>query len=231
MDELLNQMEEIKRLLREDPENEELRNVASQLESAIETLKPAEAPKTENPLVGKNCEVFYLENWFTAKIIAIDKKDIARVQFSAQAVSHDFPIEKLRILQPLDPRYCTSGAKLQAVWSKDGKWYDCQIVSKIGEKYLVSFEGYKEREEVSPELLRRRPATPQQAQDDYVTPAGYRIPTSLKIDEKDNEKTKGEKKRKIHQIKSQQRIEKQEEEAAEKQNAWKAFNKKLRRSR
>lgn len=226
MSELETQLADIRNLISKDPDNEDLRQVATQLKEAIDLLKPKK--NVENPLIGKICEINYDGNWLTAKIISITG-EVARVQFLSQAITNEYPLANLRVLQPLDPRLCISGAKLQAIYPKDGNWYDCQVIASKPDGYLVSFEGYKDRIIITGDQLRKRKNVKTDPIDEYVTPAGYRIPQNLKISETDTDKVKEDKKRKIHHLKQQQRNEKQEEEAAEKQNAWKAFNKKLKR--
>ena len=226
MSELEEQLREVEMLIREDPENEELGKVAKQLEEAIQLLKPRKI--FQDPLVGKMCEVNYDGNWLTAKIISISG-ELARVQFISQAITNEYALASLRVLQPLEPRLCVSGAKLQAIYPKDGNWYDCEVIASKPDGYLVQFEGYKERLILSADHLRRRKIVKIDPVEAYVTPAGYRIPQNLKISEADTDKVKEDKKRKIHHVKQQQRNERQEEEANVKQNAWKAFNKKLKK--
>jgi len=240
MSDLSLQVEEIRQLLKSDPGNKELQDALRDLEEAVELVKQAEEPperryvakpivRSENPLIGKTCEVPHEAAWLTARIISSTGESV-RVQFIAQAVTNEYPLANIKVLTALEPRLCTTGAKLQAIWPKDGHWYDCEVVAMKPDGYLVAFEGYKERIEVKPEHLRKRKITKSaDPVEEYVTPSGYRIPEILKITEKDTEKVKEEKKRKIHQIKQQQRIGKQDEEATERQNAWKAFNKKIKR--
>jgi survival of motor neuron-related-splicing factor 30 len=248
MSELEEQLKVIRELVKEDPDNSELLAVVKQLEEAVDMvrrqaspsqasarqpspriLRPAGHTRPENPMIGKTCEVPHDGGWLTARIISVNGENV-RVQFLAQAVTNEYPLANVKVLQPIDPRLCTSGAKLQAIWPKDGHWYDCEIASVKPDGYLVVFEGYKDKVEVKAEHLRKRQIVKStEPREEYVTPAGYRIPEALKITEKDSDKLKEEKKRKIHHIKQQQRLEKQDEEATERQNAWKSFNKKVRR--
>ena len=227
----------IQGLLKDDPQNEELLAVVEQLQNALTLVKksnPARVlskpvTRNENPMIGKTCEVPHDGEWLTARIISLAGENV-RVQFLAQPLTKEYPLGSVKVLQPIDPRLCTTGAKLQAIWPQDGHWYDCEVSAAKPDGYLVIFEGYKDKIEVRADHLRKRQIIKtNEPKQEYVTPAGYRIPEALKITDKDSDKMKEEKKRKIHHIKQQQRLEKQDEEATDRQNAWKAFNKKIKR--
>jgi hypothetical protein len=151
-------------------------------------------------------------------------------------VVKEFPAEEVRILRPIEAKLCGKGSKVEAVYPKHGKYYPARIVEKglTKDSYVVLFEGYGDKTVLDACLLRPRVASAEKKGEEepaYVTPGGYRIPESLKIKDKDSEWVKENKKRKIHEIKSEQRIEKQTHDAEERKQNWKQFQAKISRKK
>jgi hypothetical protein len=128
------------------------------------------------------------------------------------------------------------GQRVQALWKDDGLWYDATVVLAAPDStFMVDFDGFEgQSESVTLDQLREpvlfAPAHKKKEDKTYTTPAGYVIPERLRIDKgKDSEAVIEQKKRKLHQVKSQQRSERQTEEASQSKQKWQDFQKKMGR--
>ena len=160
-----------------------------------------------------------------------DEDGLIRVVFLGINVVKDFTNDQVKYLTSL-PSGVFPGAKLEGVYEQDGLWYNCIVVKRLPEnRAIIKFDGYKDEVEIRLSWLRPRPAasnarqSTEPAEKEYVTPAGYRIPEKLKIDEKDPEKLKAAKKRKIEELKKEQRHGRQEDEAESRKKSWLDFKK------
>ncbi|XP_076932031.1 uncharacterized protein LOC143597409 [Bidens hawaiensis] len=137
------------------------------------------------------------------------------------------------------------GAKVQAVYSDDGDWYDATIEALTPNGYLVAYNGWGNKEEVDPDNIRalddatvdplleaekEAEATKQALKRKIALAASTDVdfqskslPAKLRIEPEDSEDVKAAKRKKIHQFKSKMRKEQIEVAQNKKQNAWQQF--------
>ncbi|KAJ9159103.1 hypothetical protein P3X46_024631 [Hevea brasiliensis] len=132
------------------------------------------------------------------------------------------------------------GAKVQAVWSEDGEWYDATIEALTPNGYYVSYDEWENKEEVDPANVRPvefnalleaekvAEATKQAikrkiAQAASVDFQSRSLPAKLRINADDPEDVKSAKRKKIHAFKSKMRFEQLEVAQNKRQNAWQQF--------
>lgn len=139
------------------------------------------------------------------------------------------------------------GTKVQAVWSEDGEWYDGTIEAITPFGYLISYDGWGNKEEVDFENVREvlndvgnaEGSTLLRAEEEAeatrlaikrkiaesagveVLPRG--LPPKLRIQPEDPEDVRAAKKKKIHAFKSRMRFEQLEIAQNKRQNAWQQF--------
>ena len=207
-----------------DPDNGELAPLLKELQQAkkalIEALANSAPPRTPTTTTDRAvvyCSVAVGDKERVGKVIK-DEQGVVRVVFLGVNVVKDFPNDQVKYLTGL-PSGVFPGAKLEGVYEQDGRWYPCVVVKRLPEnRAVVKFDGYKEEVELRLSFLRPRGSEPQEKE--YVTPAGYRIPEKLKIEEKDPEKLKAMKKRKIEELKKGQRAGRKDEEAETRKKSW-----------
>ncbi|KAI3695010.1 hypothetical protein L1987_77998 [Smallanthus sonchifolius] len=137
------------------------------------------------------------------------------------------------------------GAKVQAVYSEDGEWYDATIEDLTPNGYLVAYNGWGNKEEVDPDnvraledatvdplleaekeaeatkqALKRKIAQAASADVDFQSKS---LPAKLRIEPEDSEDVKAAKRKKIHAFKSKMRKEQIEVTQNKRQNAWQQF--------
>ncbi|KAF4661815.1 Survival of motor neuron--splicing factor 30 [Perkinsus chesapeaki] len=275
------QLSQVKALLDQDPENEEIKEIYEQLKDTVHILeesekqketvlamgaeiekerlaaaaaleaekKAAAAPPTaasgsaqtsaRSHLVGRTCEVFYENKWFNAEITGVRVDEIGTERCAVRFIGFDqrreYKVQDVALLKPPRPQEAPVGSTVQAIWSQDGLWYQCTVLEHTVKGYKVLFEEDPGQtpEEVSIDQIRLIPKAVETkkatavAEKEYVTPGGYRIPEKYKIDPKvDSEASIDAKKRKIHQLKTQQREELKNKESKQAQNSWQKFAKK-----
>ncbi|XP_019450384.1 PREDICTED: survival of motor neuron-related-splicing factor 30-like isoform X1 [Lupinus angustifolius] len=135
------------------------------------------------------------------------------------------------------------GAKVHAVWSEDGEWYDATIEAYTPNGYYVFYDSWGNKEEVDPanvrpiqegtvdallEAERVAEATKQAIKRKIAQAASFdfqskSLPAKLRIEPDDPEDVKAAKRKKIHAFKSKMRIEKLEVTQNKRQNAWQQF--------
>ncbi|KAL0927809.1 hypothetical protein M5K25_002020 [Dendrobium thyrsiflorum] len=135
------------------------------------------------------------------------------------------------------------GTKVQAVWSEDGEWYDATIEAFTPNGYFVAYDGWGNKEEVDPYNVRpieevqvnalleaelQAEATKQAikrkiAQAAVMDFQRRTIPQKLRIEPTDPEDVKAAKRKKIHAFKSKARVEQLEVVQNKRQNAWQQF--------
>jgi len=133
------------------------------------------------------------------------------------------------IMSPSSPTFFAVGTVCEARFTEDGVWYKALIEACLeGGKYQVTYVEYGNQEVVSITDIRpvsdankksktmpvKRPLAPEE-----VLP----IPKNLQILPTDSEDERTRKKKRIHAIKSQNRLKALEDEGAEKKNAWQSF--------
>jgi survival-of-motor-neuron-related-splicing factor 30 len=135
------------------------------------------------------------------------------------------------------------GARVQAVWSEDGEWYNATIEALTPNGYYVAFDGWGNREEVDPANVRlleeeAADALRQAEKEAEATKMALKrkieqaatsdfqarsLPTKLRIDPNDPEDVKAAKRKKIHAFKSKARFEQLEFAQNKRQNSWQQF--------
>jgi len=148
----------------------------------------------------------------------------------------EIPLKDIKIVVPPNPALCVPGAKAQAIYSQDGRWYDCVIESKTGGGYKVKYAEYDNEEEVREDRIRLKVnySEDKNGQQDgevkrrkvkeTITPGGYRIPLHLQINSTDSEHLKQVKRKKIALLKKQQRQEQADVEAKTRASSWQRHN-------
>ncbi|KAF1867146.1 hypothetical protein Lal_00049575 [Lupinus albus] len=135
------------------------------------------------------------------------------------------------------------GAKVHAIWSEDGEWYDATIETYTPNGYYVFYDNWGNRKEVDPanvrlieegtvdallEIERAAEATKQAikrkiAQAASIDFQSKSLPAKLRIEPDDPEDVKAAKRKKMHAFKSKMRIEQLEVTQNNRQNAWQQF--------
>ncbi|KAH7431802.1 hypothetical protein KP509_08G067100 [Ceratopteris richardii] len=137
------------------------------------------------------------------------------------------------------------GAKVQAVWSGDGEWYNATVEAHTPLGYMVVYDGWGNKEEVDFDNVRKideddaaanslaaveraaeatRLALKRKiAESAELEIVPKNLPTKLQIKPDDPEEVKAAKRKKIHAFKSRQRLEKIESAQNKRQNAWQQF--------
>eukprot|EP01112_Ceratiomyxa_fruticulosa_P018956 TRINITY_DN6135_c0_g1_i3.p1 TRINITY_DN6135_c0_g1~~TRINITY_DN6135_c0_g1_i3.p1 ORF type:complete len:305 (+),score=72.00 TRINITY_DN6135_c0_g1_i3:207-1121(+) len=123
------------------------------------------------------------------------------------------------------------GSECEAKWSEDETWYKAVITEVLpGGSYKVTFSEYGNSEIVRIDAI--RPVSevshqlknyPEEKKRITAPDAFLPIPKSLKILPTDPEDVKDKKKKKIHAIKSANRLKVYEESRAKSANSWKSF--------
>ncbi|SCP04156.1 survival motor neuron-like protein, putative [Plasmodium ovale] len=111
----------------------------------------------------------------------------------------------------------------QALYRKDGQWYDCILSKSKGDTYLITYIGYNNSEYVKNDQVRIKK---KKKIKEITTPAGYKIPENLIVKENDSLKVKKKKKKKRIALKKKQKSELINKEFASKTQQWRSFHEK-----
>ncbi|CAD2098280.1 survival motor neuron-like protein, putative [Plasmodium vinckei brucechwatti] len=111
----------------------------------------------------------------------------------------------------------------QALYKKDGQWYDCLVSKSKGDSYLITYIGYNNSEYVKNDQIRIKK---KKKIKEVITPAGYKIPENLIVKENDSLKTKIKKTKKRNALKKKQKNELINKEFANKTQQWKSVHQK-----
>lgn len=191
-------------------------------------------------LVDRTCEVFYENKWYNAKMMSVrrDEKGVERcsVKLIGIQLSREYKISEVRLLKPPPPVQCQVGAEVQAIFSEDGLWYDATIVEQTETGYKVEFKEYGEKEDLRFDMVRLKQVE-KKAKNELLeakqknikiveTPGGWKLPETLIVQPTDTDKQRELKRRKIHQLKSEQRKEREDIQMAQRQNSWMKFKNK-----
>eukprot|EP00921_Rhytidocystis_pertsovi_P008473 GHVQ01013883.1.p1 GENE.GHVQ01013883.1~~GHVQ01013883.1.p1 ORF type:complete len:341 (+),score=69.11 GHVQ01013883.1:451-1473(+) len=214
--------------------------------AALEEQQSAAASETvagRDTWVGRTCEAVYEGERYLGLIVQI-KNDPATgekrvlVDFLCWHNREEYKLNQIRIFQPPHPSLLPPGAKAYAVYEKLGEWHECVIQERLSNGgYSVAFPGHSNLKlDVNFDQVRLVGGTAQQSQKaaaqaaqlrkkvkEIITPGGYRIPEFLTAKPNDTEAQRQNKKRKVQQIKKQQRLEQQEQEAVMRVSGWKKF--------
>eukprot|EP01125_Pyxidicula_operculata_P001782 TRINITY_DN11620_c0_g1_i1.p1 TRINITY_DN11620_c0_g1~~TRINITY_DN11620_c0_g1_i1.p1 ORF type:complete len:272 (+),score=63.96 TRINITY_DN11620_c0_g1_i1:32-847(+) len=125
------------------------------------------------------------------------------------------------------------GYKCEAKWSMDGQWYKAVVTGISDAGIGVTFSAYGNSETVPPENIRERKKL-----DVVVVESGEKlegaaihvsksgeliVPSSLKILPTDSEAVRKSKKKRIKHLKSQYRLQKNEEDQNKRKASWQDF--------
>eukprot|EP00914_Ancora_sagittata_P025969 GHVO01051296.1.p2 GENE.GHVO01051296.1~~GHVO01051296.1.p2 ORF type:complete len:273 (-),score=59.52 GHVO01051296.1:328-1146(-) len=150
-------------------------------------------------LVGRSCLAAHEGDKFVAEILAFKKdprtgSNKVTVQFVGFTTPEEVPLSSIEILQPVSPALLTPGTRAQAVFSDDGKWYECDIEEQTSNGYRVRYVSYGNTEEVKFDRVRLVGdvvgGVKKRKVKEVVTAGGLRIPETLQIKTGDTEKQK-----------------------------------------
>ncbi|KAF6135262.1 hypothetical protein GIB67_037346 [Kingdonia uniflora] len=211
------QLHQVQNLLADDPGNVEYTDMEKELEEVValteELLVTAKESKTGTDIAGKR----------------LSQQTSHRDEESNSVADSfgKFPI----------------GAKVQAVWSEDGEWYDATVEAHTPDGYYVAYNAWGNKEEVDPDNVRpieegevnalleaekgaeatKLAIKRKIAQASVVEFESRSLPAKLRIEPDDPEDVKAAKRKKIHAFKSKVRFEKLEVTQNKRQNAWQQF--------
>ncbi|KAL8172288.1 hypothetical protein V2J09_024092 [Rumex salicifolius] len=188
-------------------------------------------------------EVIALTEELLATAKQSDKSKFATSSSAMQSFDGSFEYEdQIGILE--QHQKFPIGAKVQAVYSEDGEWYDATVEAHTPNGYYVTYIEWGNKEEVDPANVRpvqdeavdalvvaekQAEATKlalkrKIAQAAAVSEFQERsLPAKLQINPDDPEDVKATKRKKIHAFKSKVRFEKLEVAQNKRQNAWQQF--------
>lgn len=216
------QLQEVRKLLKNDPGNAEYADVEKELVEVIaltEELLETAQDEAGNSGVGIGTGAHASPSFqHSGALVSSGKYD-----------GHKLPV----------------GTKVQAVYSEDGEWYDATIEAYTPNGYLVAYNGWGNKEEVDPDnvrvleegiidplveaekeaevtkqALKRKIAQAASADVDFQSKS---LPAKLRIEPEDPEDVKAAKRKKIHAFKSKMRKEQIEVTQNKRQNAWQQF--------
>ncbi|OVA19135.1 Tudor domain [Macleaya cordata] len=219
------QLQQVRKLLVDDPGNSEYADMEKELEEVIALTEEllATAKQSEHP---------GLDSGTNADVSPSLHQSEGTSEYTQTSNHMSESFEKFPV-----------GTKVQAVWSEDGEWYDATIEALTPNGYYVAFDGWGNREEVDPDNVRpiqegvvnalleaekEAEATKQAikrkiAQAAVVDFQSRSLPAKLRIEPDDPEDVKAAKKKKIHAFKSKVRFEQLEVTQNKRQNAWQQF--------
>ena len=246
------QLRESEELLDKDPDNKELKLLVQTLSETVEKMQSTTSGKSQPDHVDRTCEVYCEGQWYNAVVLKArvdehgSEKVIVKLLGTEQA--REYAVKDVKFLNEAKHDEFPTGARVQAIWTDDGLWYNAKVVDAPDGKtpqygFYVVFDGFDDgitnlvrSDQIREPVKMQRPHKTKDQSDEekktYVTPAGYVIPENLKIDRsKDSEKVIEDKKRKIHQLKSQQRQEKYTEEISHNKSQWQQFQQRMQSRR
>ncbi|KAF5803143.1 putative chromatin remodeling & transcriptional activation CHROMO-DOMAIN family [Helianthus annuus] len=222
------QLQEVRKLLKNDPGNAEYADVEKELVEVIaltEELLETAHEEAGNTGVGIGTSAANVSPNFHHSGGSSRNNAVPSGIFGG----HKFPV----------------GTKVQAVYSEDGEWYDATIEALTPNGYLVAYNGWGNKEEVDPDnvraledvtvdplleaekeaeatkqALKRKIAQAANADVDFQSKS---LPAKLRIEPEDPEDVKAAKRKKIHAFKSKMRKEQIEVTQNKRQNAWQQF--------
>ncbi|GAB2283763.1 hypothetical protein Dimus_018255 [Dionaea muscipula] len=218
-------LEQVKRLLVDDPGNLEYLDTAKELEEVIALTEELLATAKQNGNFASSIGTSRNSSSMLTDSIGIPRHKVDQPSLSDQHEKFDV------------------GTKVQAVWSEDGEWYNATIEEVTLNGYYVTYDGWGNKEEVDPanvrpiddgavdailEAERQAEATRQALKRKIAQAAavGFQsrsLPAKLRINPDDPEDVKAAKRKKIHAFKSKARLEEKEVTQNKRQNAWQEF--------
>ncbi|CDJ58530.1 hypothetical protein, conserved [Eimeria maxima] len=187
--------------------------------------------QSRGPLVGRTCSAEYEGKRYYASIVEVkrDPKEGERVvvDFIGWGNREEYPLQQVVLLPQASATDFPVGTAAQAIYSGDGRWYDCSIIATTPFGFRVRFTEYKNEEDLPGDRVRApRKAVPKKRANDIITPGGYRIPQYLAAKPTDTQAQKNSKKRRVKAIKQQQKTEQAEQQLTDSAKSWQQFNKK-----
>jgi len=166
-----------------------------------------------------------------------------RRKTAIDAVSVQAPVETPRAVSVKKEEYTNDkrqqedelkvGDKCLALFAGDGKWYPAVINSITDGKFTVTYTGYGDEAEVSPDEITalsksaKRPLGEREYEYKIGPDGEIEIPKSLKILPTDSEDVRKSKRRRLHAIKYSHRIKSLEQNTNGRKNAWQEFSSKV----
>ncbi|CXI75918.1 survival motor neuron-like protein, putative [Plasmodium berghei] len=177
-------------------------------------------------LIGRTCSFMY-EN----KIVYGSIENVVIQNNMEQLLVHIFETNEQVLVQKnyvqlneiLHTLSASENNQFQALYKKDGQWYDCMVSKSKGDSYLITYIGYNNSEYVKNDQIRIKK---KKKIKEVITPAGYKIPENLIIKENDSLKTKLKKTKKRNALKKKQKNELINKEFANKAQQWKSVHEK-----
>lgn len=220
------QLQQVTELLAADPSNSEYAEMQKELREVIELTEELLA-------TAKQVESAGAESKINSSVSSPKQQSQTRVS------PNQSPDD-----EPIDEGYrFPVGAKVQAVWSGDGEWYDATVERVTSNGYFITYDEWGNEEEVDFDNVRekqegavnalleaeKQAEATKQAIKRKIAQAGDAnvqsrdLPAKLRINPEDPEDLKASKKKKIHAFKSKLRLEQLEMTQNKRQNAWQQF--------
>ncbi|PHJ22685.1 malic enzyme [Cystoisospora suis] len=151
------------------PEAEEARASAATLSTLSSRVLPQAEEDAEHPrndtaaprfthsssggssVVGRTCLAEFEGKKFYAEILDLKKSKQGErvvVEFIGWKNQQEYPIHQVQLLAPVVPSALPPGTEAQAIFSEDGKWYDCVVDEHTSGGYKVTYTEYGNSEEV-----------------------------------------------------------------------------------
>lgn len=199
--------------------------------AAVPATPVPEQQARGGPLIGRTCSAEYEGKRYYASIVEVkrDPKEGERVvvDFIGWGNREEYPLQQVVLLPQASATDFPANSSAQAIYSGDGRWYDCSIIAITPFGFRVRFTDYKNEEDLPGDRVRApRKAAPKKRTNDIITPGGYRIPQYLAAKPTDTEAQKNSKKRRVKAIKQQQKTEQAEQQLVNSAKSWQQFNKK-----
>lgn len=219
------QLQQVTELLAADPRSPEFAEMEKELREVIELTEELLATAKQAESAGAGAK--------TDPSVSYAKK---------QSQTRGSPNQSLD--EDMDQGYrFPVGAKVQAVWSGDGEWYDATVERVTANGYFIAYDDWGNEEEVDFDNVREKQegavdalleaekqaeATKQAIKRKIAQAADANfqsrdLPAKLRINPEDPEDVKAAKKKKIHAFKSKLRLEQLEVTQNKRQNAWQQF--------
>ncbi|GAW80589.1 survival motor neuron-like protein [Plasmodium gonderi] len=177
-------------------------------------------------VIGRTCSFIY-ENKKVYGLIenVVTENNIQQLLINIYENNDQIMIPQKYVLlnEVLSESALTGNNQFQALYKKDGLWYDCVISKSKGDSYLVTYIGYNNSEYVKNDQVRIKK---KKKVKEIITPAGYKIPENLIIKENDSLKVQMKKKKKRIALKKKQKSELTNKEYANKTQQWRSFHEK-----
>ncbi|AFZ81544.1 hypothetical protein BEWA_009580 [Theileria equi strain WA] len=192
----------------------------------------AEKPDTgKSVFIGRTCIVLFNGKQKYGEVTQVkgyQPTDLVIIEILGSREPCTLALKDLRLLEPPLPSQCKPGSLVQALYSCDGRWYDCIINRRTESGYIVTYKDYNTSEEVQNDRIRLKTRAESRTKEvkEIVTPAGYIIPENLIIKKTDTDKEKMRKKKLVQSLKKQQKAEKIHEEATKRADSWRKFQQK-----